>query len=60
MVPSHACASLLLAQNVHSWVAMEILGHSSISITMNVYSHVLPRAQREAADLMDALLEGTA
>ncbi len=55
----HACASLLLAQNVHPRVVMEILGHSNISITMNTYSHVLPQAQRDAADLMDALLTAT-
>ena len=52
----HACASLLLAQNVHPRVVMEILGHSNISITMNTYSHVLPQAQRDAVDLLDTLL----
>lgn len=52
----HACASLLLAQNVHPRVVMEILGHSNIAITMNTYSHVLPQAQRDAVDLLDSLL----
>lgn len=52
----HACASLLLAQNIHPRVVMEILGHSNISITMNTYSHVLPQAQRDAVDLLDSLL----
>jgi integrase len=52
----HTCASLLLAQNVHPRVAMEILGHSGIAITMDTHSHVLPELQREAADRMDQAL----
>jgi len=35
---------------------MEMLGHSTIALTMDTYSHVLPALQREAADTMDALL----
>jgi integrase len=35
---------------------MELLGHSSITVTMNTYGHVLPAMMREAADKMDALL----
>lgn len=56
----HACASLLIAQGIHPRVVMETLGHSQIGITMNVYSHVLPEAQREAAARMDAVLTGRA
>lgn len=52
----HACASLLIAQGVHPRVVMETLGHSQIGITMNLYSHVLPEAQRQAAAQMDAVL----
>jgi len=52
----HACASLLLAQGVSPRVVMETLGHSQISVTMNVYAHVIPALQRDAADRMDALL----
>ena len=55
----HACASLLLAQNVHPRVVLETLGHSTISVTMNTYSHVLPAAQREAAVKIGDLLEGS-
>ncbi|HET8630265.1 MAG TPA: site-specific integrase [Thermomicrobiales bacterium] len=51
----HSCASLLLAQNVHPRVVMETLGHSTITLTMNTYAHVLPEAQRQAAALMDGL-----
>jgi len=52
----HACASLMIAQGVHPRVVMETLGHSQIGITMNLYSHVLPEAQRLAAAQMDAVL----
>lgn len=55
----HSCASLLVAQGVHPRVVMEILGHSTITLTMNTYSHVMPQAQRDAAALMDGLF-GTA
>ena len=54
----HACASLLLIQGVHPRVVMETLGHSQISLTMNTYSHVLPALQREAAEKMEAILDG--
>lgn len=56
----HSCASLLAAQGVHPRVAMEILGHSTIALTMDVYSHVLPDLQREAARSMDEALGATA
>lgn len=52
----HTTASLLLAQGVHPRVVMETLGHSGISITMDLYSHVLPQQQREAAEGMAAAL----
>ncbi len=53
----HSCASLLLAQDVHPRVVMEILGHSQISLTMNTYSHVIDKLQHEAAAKIDAALE---
>jgi integrase len=38
---------------------MDVLGHSQLSITMDLYSHVMPSALRDAADAMDrALSEG--
>jgi integrase len=52
----HTCASLLLAQDVSPRVVMEVLGHSQLSITMNLYSHVMPTALRAAADAMDRAL----
>ncbi len=48
--------SLLLAQGVPARVVMETLGHSSIQMTMNTYSHVMPALTRQAADSMDTAL----
>jgi integrase len=44
----HAHASHLLASGVHPKVAQERLGHSSVAITMDIYSHVLPGVQAAA------------
>jgi integrase len=52
----HSAASLLLAQGVQLRVIMELLGHSSISLTANTYSHVMPAAMREVADKMESIL----
>jgi integrase len=52
----HSCASLLGALGVPPRVVMELLGHSSINLTLNTYSHVFATAQREAAVAMDAAL----
>ena len=49
----HSAARLLLAQGIHPKVVQERLGHSSISVTMDVYSHVLPSIQNEAVDALD-------
>ena len=46
----HGAASLMAAQGVPARVAMEILGHSQISTTMNIYTHVAPEMQKEATD----------
>ena len=52
----HTCATLLLAQGIYPRVVMEILGHSQISITMNLYSHVIAAMQPEVAARLDAIL----
>jgi integrase len=52
----HACATLLFSEGVPIKVVQEILGHSSVSVTMDVYSHVLPDMQEKAAAAMDDLL----
>jgi len=54
----HTAASLLLAQGAHPRVVMEMLGHSTIALTMNTYSHVIPALERDAADRMNAILIG--
>lgn len=53
----HTCATLLLKQGVHAKFVQELLGHSDISLTLNVYSHVLPDMGDAAAEAMDAALE---
>jgi integrase len=49
----HSAATLLLSKGVHPKVVQEILGHSEISMTMDIYSHVLPTMQREAMDRLN-------
>lgn len=51
----HTCATLLLASGVSGREVMELLGHSSIGITMNVYGHVLDESKRRMASRMDGL-----
>lgn len=53
----HGTATLLTAAGVVPRVIMEILGHSRISITMDVYTHVVHNTQREAISHMDRLLK---
>lgn len=52
----HTCATLLLGQGVHAKVVSEMLGHSSIVITMDTYSHVVPVMHADAAHTMDRIL----
>jgi integrase len=52
----HTAATLLLSQGVHPKVVSELLGHSSIGLTLDIYSHVLPDMQQQAATAMDRLL----
>ena len=54
----HFCASLLLAQGVELKVVSEILGHAQISITADLYVHILPALKKDAAERMDAILAG--
>ncbi len=49
----HSHASHMLAANVHPKVVQERLGHSSIAITMDIYSHLMPNMQSEAAAVVD-------
>jgi len=51
----HSAASLMLAQGIPLRSIQDILGHSSISLTANLYAHVGEQLRREAADAMDAI-----
>ncbi len=53
----HTCATLLLTKGVHPKVVQELLGHSSISITLDTYSHVLPTMQEKAVAAMDEIFK---
>ena len=52
----HSHATQLLKQGINIKVISERLGHANIGITLEVYSHVLPSMQREAADSIDIAL----
>jgi integrase len=53
----HSCATLLLLQGVELKVVQEILGHSSIRVTADMYAHVLPQLRAQAAQAMDDLFD---
>jgi integrase len=52
----HTCATLLLGKGVHPTIVQELLGHATIAITLDTYSHVLPTMQDEAVIAMDSAL----
>ena len=52
----HTAASLLMSRGVHPKVVSEMLGHSTIAVTLDLYSHVTPTMQRDATHAMDALI----
>jgi integrase len=52
----HTCASLLLSTGVHPKVVQELLGHSSIKITLDYYSHMMPNMHEDAVKALDRLL----
>jgi len=54
----HTCATLLLTKGVHPKIVQEMLGHSSITITLDLYSHVLPDMQDQAVRAMEDILDG--
>jgi site-specific recombinase XerD len=49
-------ATLLLGQGIHPKIVSEMLGHSTVAITLDLYSHVTPTMQLAAATAMDELL----
>jgi len=52
----HTCASILFSKSVHSKFVQELLGHASVAITLDTYSHMLPGMGGEAADAMGEAL----
>lgn len=53
----HSHATQLLAAGVHPKIASERLGHSTIGITLDLYSHVMPGMQANAAEQVDAAIQ---
>jgi integrase len=53
----HTHATLGLAAGVHVKVMNERLGHSTVALTLDVYSHAIPAMQADAADRIAALIE---
>lgn len=51
----HTAATLMLGQGVHPKVVSDLLGHATVAITLDLYSHVLPTMHKEAAGKMDAI-----
>jgi integrase len=52
----HTCATLLLLKNVNPKIVSEMLGHASIAITLDTYSHLLPNMQDHAAKALEDAL----
>jgi integrase len=52
----HSAATILLGNNTHPKLVQELLGHSSIDITMDIYSHVIPSMQQDNMKQWDDLL----
>ncbi len=54
----HSAATLMIAQGTSPDVVQKRLGHSDVALTLRIYTHASPRVQREAADKLEALIEG--
>lgn len=52
----HTCATLLLAKGVHPRVVQDLLGHASVTLTLDTYSHVLPEMGNLVAQAMKEVL----
>ncbi|MEC0248904.1 site-specific integrase [Paenibacillus chitinolyticus] len=52
----HTCASLLLSAGIHPKIVQELLGHSSIKITLDIYSHMMPNIQADAVKILEKML----
>ncbi len=54
--PATTCATLLLSRDVHPKFVQELLGHSSIALTLDRYSHWIPSMGDQTATAMEAVL----
>ena len=52
----HTCATILLTKGIQPKIVSEMLGHSSIAITLDTYSHAIPGLGDAAALAMDDVL----
>ncbi len=52
----HTCATLLLSRGVHPKLVQELLGHATIAMTLDTYSHYLPSMGDQAAEAMGEAL----
>ena len=52
----HTCATLLLSRGVHPKFVQELLGHATIAITLDTYSHVMPSMGDATAKAMEDAL----
>ncbi len=52
----HSCATLLLKAGESPKIVAERLGHASVTLTLDTYSHVLPGMQEQAASKLEALV----
>jgi hypothetical protein len=54
----HTAATLMLTAGVHPKVVSDMLGHTSLAITLDRYSHVMPTMQADAVRRLDGVLNG--
>ena len=54
----HTSATIMLVAGVHPKIVSERLGHSDISTTLKIYSHLTATLQQAAAETIDTLLRG--
>jgi len=54
----HSCATTLALLGVHPKTAQKIMGHSSIAVTLEVYTHALDEMQEEASEKVRGFLFG--
>ena len=52
---ARSAATILMAMGIHVKVIQELLGHSNVALTLNIYGHALPSIQAEASEKWDDL-----